>query len=240
MTLMQDYYKKGLSANGQQIYDLLSANIHSLAKDAYVEAEGSYTKADLNDAVKAYMALRKDRPEFYFLDNRVEAAASSRGKLKIRQRQRFTFDQIKRMNAILRWEISEIVDKSSYQDVIRREREIYRNIASRYCYMNGEFSHDLSGLLMFRQGVCESISGMLVVALRVAGLPAIKVHGMAKNERHSWTMVWIGGKPYHLDVTWDLSEKRFFPKRYRYFNLTEDMICRDHVMEKCEKLDFVD
>jgi len=230
MILMRDHYKNQLTACGQEIYDRIESNIHCLAKNAYVELNGGYSAQNLKDAVKAYLALREDRPEFYFMDNKVEAVVSSKGILNIRQSKRFSFDQIKRINAILRREVAGILEMSLASDDLTKEKNIYKNIASRYHYKDGDLSHDLSGLLIFKEGVCESLAGMLVITLREAGIPACKINGIARNSRHSWTKAWINGVAYHLDVTWDLTNKSPFA-RYRYFNVTESMIRKDHIIE---------
>lgn len=230
MTLMREYYKNQLTQQGQRIYDLILKNIHKLALDGVVVLHGFYSEQSLSDAADAYIALRDDRPEFYFLDNKVKVILSFPGTLKIQQDKRFTYTQIKRINALLRKEIKNILDKSRDLDVVYREKKIYKHIATTYKYRDGELSHDLSGLIVYKEGVCEAIAGLLVIALREAGIPAIKIHGKARNENHCWTKVWINGQPYHLDVTWDLSSYKLFAL-FRYFNVTEDVILRDHTID---------
>lgn len=230
MTLMHEYYRNQLTKNGQKIYDQILLNIHKLALNGTIELYGFYSEHSLDDAVKAYIALRDDRPEFYFLDHRVEVILSFPGVLRIKQKKRFTMEQISRINALLRKEIAYILEKSRDSNVLIREKKIYRSIATAYRYKEGDLSHDLSGLLVYKEGVCEALAGLLVVALREAGIPAIKVHGRARNENHCWTKVWINGQSYHLDVTWDLSFSKMFA-HFRYFNVTEDVILRDHIID---------
>lgn len=234
MTLMRDYYKNQLTQHGQRIYEALLNNINKLALDGAVVLHGFYSGQSLSDAADAYIALRDDRPEFYFLDNKVEVILSFPGILKIKQDKRFTFAQIKRINTLLRKEIKNILENCRDSDVLGREKKIYTHIASSYKYREGELSHDLSGLIVYKEGVCEAIAGLLVIALREAGIPAIKVHGRARNENHCWTKVWIKEQPYHLDVTWDLSSHKAFAL-YRYFNVTENVILRDHRIDEPRK-----
>lgn len=230
MTLMREYYRGFLSAEGKKFYDLILRNIRGLAIDGEITLHGLFSQHDLEDASKAYMALRDDRPEFYFMDNQVQVILSFPGRMVIKQKKRFTFDQIKRINNILRKSIAEILEINNSKSVIDIERQIYRKIATSYTYRAGVYSHDLSGLLVYKEGVCESLSGILVVALREAGIPAAKVRGFAKNEPHCWTKVQINGQEYHLDVTWDMEYAKL-SLFLRYFNVSEKKILRDHVIE---------
>lgn len=230
MTLMREYYRGFLSTEGKKFYDLILKNIRGLAIDGKITLYGLFSQQDLEDASKAYMALRDDRPEFYFMDNQVQGILSFPGRMVIKQNKRFTYDQIKRINNILRKSIGEILEINNPKSVIDIERQIYRKIATSYTYRAGVYSHDLSGLLVYKEGVCESLSGILVVALREAGIPAAKVRGFAKNEPHCWTKVQINGQEYHLDVTWDMEYAKL-SLFLRYFNVSEKKILRDHVIE---------
>ena len=230
MTLMHDYYKNQLTDEGKRIYDALLSNINKLARRGSIQLYGFFLKSTMEDAAQAYMALRDDRPEFFFLDKQVEITYSSIGVLRIRQPKRFSFDQIVRINRLLVKKIHEILEKSEGKPVIYREKEIYRYIATSFQYKEGDLSHDISGLIIFNEGVCESLSGLLVLALREAKIPAIKQRGYARNERHSWVKAWINEREYHLDVTWDMPLARM-NMRYRYFNLTEEEIKRDHFLD---------
>lgn len=225
--LMHEYYKRQLTPQAQRIYDQLLEKIHEIAKGGSCELRGWYDRGAEKDACAAYMALRTDCPEYFFLGNEVEVSFLFPRKLIVRQNSRFTYDQIKRINALLRARVRTIVESSRDVSICKTEKNIYRNIAKSYRYKEGTYAHDLSGLLLYKEGVCEALSGLLVVALREAGIPAIKVHGVAKRENHCWTKAWINGQPYHLDVTWDLAYMPFF-NHFRYFNVTEDVIKRDH------------
>lgn len=56
---------------------------------------------------------------------------------------------------------------------------------------------------------------------------------------HAWNIVNIGEKPYHLDVTWDISFPESTRIAYDYFNLSDDLMNLEHnpenVIPKCNK-----
>ena len=229
MNLMRDYYRSYLSDDGKVVYDLILDDIHKLATDNRVVIDLKNPSFDLNNACKAYHALRNDRPEFYFMGNSVKATLLGRI-LTIHQEKRFSYDQIKRINRLLRETVDHLVSDSYDERIVCRERNIYTTIAKTYTYGEGRFSHDLSGLLVFGQGVCEALAGLLVIALRESDIPAVKVRGIGKKSPHCWTKVMIGGSEYHLDVTWDLQRIRNNNKA-QYFNLNEKKIKKDHIIE---------
>ncbi len=52
--------------------------------------------------------------------------------------------------------------------------------------------------------------------------------GGSEKSPHSWNVVKIDGKPYHIDATWNLANTKGNYINYDYYNLTDDDICRDH------------
>lgn len=59
---------------------------------------------------------------------------------------------------------------------------------------------------------------------------------LADNENsdilHAWDMVKIDGKPYYVDLTWDIiSSDRNIP-RHDYFNLTDNNMSIKHIVEQ--------
>ncbi len=54
----------------------------------------------------------------------------------------------------------------------------------------------------------------------------MQILGKGRTENHCWAMVWLNGEPVHCDVTWEKPGKDVM--LYRYFNLTDEQIARDH------------
>jgi hypothetical protein len=65
--------------------------------------------------------------------------------------------------------------------------------------------------------------------LTMAGIPNRLVDGYTEGQSHLWNKVYVGGRWYNLDVTWDdpIPDK---PGRVRwqYYNLTDDQMAQDH------------
>ena len=80
--------------------------------------------------------------------------------------------------------------------------------------------------MLASRGVCEGQNALLLYCLRRAGVTCVQVLGKGRTENHCWAMVWLNGEPVHCDVTWEKPGKGVM--LYRYFNLTDEQIARDH------------
>lgn len=227
MMLMYEYYKHKLNPKAQEVYDFLVDNMAKLALGDELVIPMLSGMHSIKDANDAYTALRLDRPEYYFLGHYVQFKSRMIGPVTIQQRVKYSKVHILRMNNILRGMIDKIVSDVKQKPVLEREKEIYCRVGKMFDYKDGMYSHDLCGLLVYKSGVCESIAGMLVVALREAGIPAIVVHGYAHGEGHRWCKVWIDDGEYYVDVTWDMSNCKYGFK-LKYFNKTYEQMAKDH------------
>ena len=99
----------------------------------------------------------------------------------------------------------------------------------RYDKLKKSYSHEIIGPLGQGVGVCEGIAKAVKVlcdALGVWCIIAICGNNPEKGikYRHTWNIVKINGKYYHLDATFDntLGKEETFGSeiRYDYFNLT--------------------
>ena len=95
-------------------------------------------------------------------------------------------------------------------------------------------SHNIIGVFAHHRAQCEGIAKAVKVLLNAVDVKCIVVTGESikngKRVPHAWNMVNIDGQPYHLDVTWDIGaiESSFRRVSYDYFNVTDQMIEKDH------------
>lgn len=87
------------------------------------------------------------------------------------------------------------------------------------------------GALVDRKAVCEGYSKAIKLLLNKNGVSSRLVTGKSENALHMWNMVKIGGSWYHLDATWDESNKNI---KYNYFNVTDNIINLDHQISYSE------
>ncbi len=91
-------------------------------------------------------------------------------------------------------------------------------------------SHSIIGVFSKQKAVCEGISKAFKIVLNTADVKCIIVDGNAgeKSENHSWNIVKINGRPYHIDLTWDLANSKASLINYDYYNVTDGDISKDH------------
>lgn len=85
------------------------------------------------------------------------------------------------------------------------------------------------GALVEKCAVCDGIAKAAAFILKQFGIPCIVVFGQMKNVPHSWNVVEIDGKKYHMDITNDLCIKDYFYRQtYNYFLLSDEEIQSTH------------
>jgi len=121
---------------------------------------------------------------------------------------------------------------------INKELYIHDYCLNNFHYDNtiGDYSGSILGPILNKSAVCEGISKFVKLVFDYLNLKSLIVYGKAKNptsdstlERHAWNIVRVGGKSYHLDVTFDMTLK-YKINRYDYFNLADEDISCDHMI----------
>ncbi|MDR2546999.1 MAG: hypothetical protein LBC96_05735 [Lachnospiraceae bacterium] len=126
-----------------------------------------------------------------------------------------------------------LIDKSELDKELYVHDYCLENL--RYDNSHPDHAHSLLGPVLHHAAVCDGISRFAKCAFDYLGVKSLVVGGKAKNpldmkmERHAWNIVRIGGKTYHLDITFDMTIMDKI-KRYDYFNLPDKEIKKDHVI----------
>lgn len=98
-------------------------------------------------------------------------------------------------------------------------------------------SHNIIGVFAHHRAQCEGIAKAVKVLLNAVDVRCIVVFGDSlKNGNrvpHAWNLVNIEGRPYHLDVTWDIGaiDSAFHRIPYDYFNVTDQLIEKEHKVD---------
>lgn len=95
--------------------------------------------------------------------------------------------------------------------------------------------HEAEGFFTYGRAVCDGISKAAKILLNAVGIPSEVVNGKAVQtpgdvpEGHAWNMVWIAGRAYHMDFTFDATlAEQDGRMHYDYYKLTDRQIGRDH------------
>jgi transglutaminase/protease-like cytokinesis protein 3 len=118
---------------------------------------------------------------------------------------------------------------------LRRIKVLHDFVAERIAYdvpgSYGEvpaYDADPDLVLKNRKGVCEGYARLLEELGAAAGLDIRTVHGKTPRGTHAWNAVFLYGRWYQIDVTWDagfVDHERFvkrYSTQYLFFTHRED------------------
>lgn len=209
---------------------------------------------------KIFLALTRDNPLIYFLNQSAcDMAWDMFGHTAICPQYFFSKDKIKEYNRNIEKEVNELVAQlqltqgSDYDKVLKVHDWLCSYIE--YDYGGSDVSNPLRVILAHnivgvfarqKKAMCEGIAKAAKVLLNAVDVKCIVATGNAQGNGtsgpHAWNIVNIDGKPYHMDVTWDIGARNGEKNRiaYDYFNINDAMILKDHqadtVLPVCDSL----
>lgn len=222
------FYGDRLPGQARRFYDVLDSRL--AGGDYRAEVPLTLEERDRadRDAFAACKALRHDRPEYFFLGRKMTFFSSGGREGRLRMQILYTPAEIETLKTTFRQKMLPLMAGTADKSLVQREELIYSRLARQLCYQNtrSEQEHNLVGPMLASRGVCEGQNALLLYCLRRAGVTCVQVLGKGLTENHCWAMVWLNGEPVHCDVTWEKPGKGVM--LYRYFNLTDEQIARDH------------
>lgn len=224
-------YYCGLLSNAQRaIYGLVLDGIRAYRD----EIEIAPTPSSVISTVWNYILL--DNPLIFYARSYVQTMNSQGNVEIIKPEYTLPRQAVKQsLNDIIRYllKFSSIKTKSEAD----RELAIHDHCLINFKYDDtfGKNAYSILGLILDNTAVCEGIAKFVKLAFDYVGMKSLVVIGDLKkpigttSNGHAWNIVEIGGKPYHLDVTLNLTMMDKL-KRYDYYNLSDKDILRDHVI----------
>lgn len=222
------FYGDRLPRQARRFYDVLDSRL--AGGDYRAEVPLTLEERDRadRDAFAACKALRHDRPEYFFLGRKMTFFYCGGREGRLRMQILYTPAEIETLKTTFRQKMLPLMAGTADKSLVQREELIYSRLARQLRYQNtrSEQEHNLVGPMLASRGVCEGQNALLLYCLRRAGVTCVQVLGKGRTENHCWAMVWLNGEPVHCDVTWEKPGKGVM--LYRYFNLTDEQIARDH------------
>ncbi len=134
--------------------------------------------------------------------------------------------------------VKKVLSPAEGKSVVEKETFIHDYIVKnvRYDRLTKGYSHEVTGPLCHGIGVCEGMAKTFKLLCDEAGIDSLVCSGIGvppdtatgkKSERHAWNVVFLDGKSFGVDVTFDatLSGETV---RYDYFNISDRIMSRDH------------
>lgn len=99
-------------------------------------------------------------------------------------------------------------------------------------------AHEAAALVTQGEGVCEAYSELFYFMGKCAGLDVGFATGTSDGVPHMWNTIRLDGEYYHVDCTSDDPSPDVPGRtRYNYFNLSTEMILKDHTFDNKEGID---
>ena len=229
---MKHFHRDQLSPADQKIYQTIKQGL----ADFSPELVAAFPSGGLEAGERIMTAINSENPSLCFHGIDTRAACLMRS-MTVYPQYAYTKGQAERLKSDMKNAVTKILSNvpaaaTDYDKEKILHDYFVRNMTySEACGFHE--AHTVIGPLTKHTGVCEGFTKAMTLLLRKAGVPAAFVCGKSdfedSGQGHSWNCVWIGGNPYHMDVTWDITlTPKGGPVRYDYFNLPDADINLDH------------
>ncbi len=182
------------------------------------------------DAESLYFAVYNDHPELFYLTGRSSCVLQNGRCISLTIY--YSMSLIDRQNAalIMNREVAQLVNECEGLSEFETELYLHDTLLERCTYneaaaeSGGDSALHIANSSPFSaiyqgEAICGGYTRAMQLLLNRAGIQSTAVYG----EDHVWNMVWIDGKPYHLDATWNDAESDLIT--HHFFNVTyEDML----------------
>lgn len=226
---MEAYYFEQLTKEQKSVYYPLYAGLRALQTSIDVPRTDGKTLSDI------FFLLRLDHPEIFYAPTFQYRAAPQGSTLTILPEYLFDRKKLRTHIDAMQTRTEKLarpaLEKSDEEKLLYIHDFICGNV--RYDKLKKEYSHEIIGPMGQGIGVCEGIAKTvkrLCDALGVWCVVALSDNNPDKGirYRHTWNVVRLGGRYYHLDVTFDNSLGEPSQPRYDYFLLSDKQHYRDH------------
>ncbi len=226
---MEVYYYSKMSKTQQNVYHNMKVGIMALAPSFPVpKLEGS-------ELQEIFFKLRLDCPNIFYVVGFKYRYYKDASNVEVIPEYLFEKKKIREHQAAMEARITKLVRPTA--DMTEWEKEVYIHdficTHVKYDKLKKPYSHEIIGPLGQGIGVCEGIAKTVKVLCDALGIWCIIAVSDANAEkkikyRHAWNVIKVGGKFYHLDVTFDNTLSSSDNIRYDYFNQSDKYLFKDH------------
>lgn len=222
------YYYSHMNKTQQSAYHAMHQGLFAIADEFQIPG------LEPEELYNVFFQLRLDHPEvFWATGYRYKFYPGSPNLIFVPE---YLFDKakIREHQKAMKARVEKLARPAAALSEWEREKYVHDFICENVHYdkLKKPYSHEIIGPLGQGVGVCEGIAKSVKILCDALGIWCmIAVCGNNPEKgikyRHTWNIVKIGGKYYHLDATFDNTLGRE-TIRYDYFNLDDRSIFRDH------------
>lgn len=226
---MEPYYYQQMNKQRQVAYHAILQGITALADEFQIPA------IDGSELYDVFFQLRLDHPEIFWATSfKYKFFKGSPNYIFIPE-YIFEKNKIREHQKALKARVDKLARPAKNFSDIEKEKYVHDFICEnvRYDKLKKAYSHEIIGPLGQGVGVCEGIAKSVKIlcdALNLWCIIAICGNNPEKGikYRHTWNIIRLDGKYYHLDATFDNTLGAGAQIRYDYFNLCDKSVFRDH------------
>ncbi|MDD4006927.1 MAG: transglutaminase domain-containing protein [Sphaerochaetaceae bacterium] len=223
------YHRTLLSSSEQDLYTRISDCIE-LGGSSIEDVPSS--ESVLN---KVFDYVLLDHPGFFYCLPEYTVITNTRNGVPYRYDMEFSFDSLsshasryKSILSSISTILSRIGSNVSEYDLVRG---VYEQLGRNTVYDESYPDQSLYSVLVCGRGVCAGFAKAFACIMDFSGIPCITVTGTLEGQNHSWNMVRIGGKWYHIDVTSSASLSDSGDAFYSFLCISDTQIAQTHVAD---------
>lgn len=197
-------------------------------------------QAESSDVFDAYIALRQDHPELFWLPTSIQTNEVDGKRILLspaaRWSKKWTEEEfelnLKKFNEEAN---SFLIGFKEEWDVGTQLWFIMNNLQTKVVYQKGYSNvHSTDGAIVDKRAVCEGISMAYKHLVEKAGVKVDKIiqltgqakpYGKSQPEHHAWIAIQINGEWYFSDPTWMVIRHDW----YNYFQINHNDFSIDHL-----------
>lgn len=225
---MEPYYYNKMTKQQQAAYHAILQGVLAISDEFQIP------RLEAEDLYNVFFRLRLDHPEIFWVPGYKYKYYPDSPNLIFVPEYLFEKGKIKEHQKAMKVRVDKLVRPAMNLPEWDKEKYIHDFICENVHYdkLKKPYSHEIIGPLGQGVGVCEGIAKSVKILCDALGIWCIiTVCGNNPDKgikhRHTWNIVKIGGKYYHLDATFDNTLGKD-EVRYDYFNLDDKSIFRDH------------
>jgi hypothetical protein len=241
--LMADRFQRELNENPDIIYRHYYEGLNENEKLAYINIYnkiGNFperieipqlTEAELD---RVFKAIIYDNPDLIYIGNTCQMLAVS-GRFYFLPLYSMNRDEARQKTEQLKQKVNEIVaSMPAGLDEFSKELYLHDYLVTNSVYTDKAGTDTAYSALINGEAICSGYANAMQLLLSKAGIKSTVITGIATDEMgerqsHMWNIVYIDGRPYHLDATWnDPAPDNKGAVRHLYFNVDDSTIAVSH------------
>lgn len=220
-------YRAMLSESQKNVYDQIYESALELKENVSL-----CRQLDQSGIRNVMNAVFNDHPELFWLDTGYSYGYTSKGTvISVMLKYNSTADALQTNKTKFLSAASNIINvASTLATEEEKEKYVYKTLQNMCVYdESAELNQSAYSVLINGSSVCAGYSRAFQYIMQQLGIPCYFCTGYANGGYHAWNIVYIDGKYYNVDLSWDDSLGDISNTiSYAYFNLTDQAISVDH------------